>query len=155
MISESGFVWSMNCESWLEPKNSRTAAVTGLALIRSRGIAVLHLLMDRHLLLDRALHSHEAEPELVLQQFAHGADAAVAEVVDVVVGVIDRAPVEGHDRLAPAAQFLELQRIIDHVEEVLRREQRIVQARSGRPILMLNLRRPTREVELRASKNIP
>ena len=30
----------MNCESWLEPKNSRTAAVTGLALIRSRGIVV-------------------------------------------------------------------------------------------------------------------
>ena len=39
MISESGLVWSMNCESCEEPKNSRTAAATGLALIRSCGIA--------------------------------------------------------------------------------------------------------------------
>ena len=27
----------MNCESWLEPKNSLMAAVTGLALIKSCG----------------------------------------------------------------------------------------------------------------------
>ena len=29
------FVWSMNCESWLEPKNSRIEAEIGLLLIRS------------------------------------------------------------------------------------------------------------------------
>ena len=40
MISESGLVWSMNCESWLEPKNSRMEAMTGLALMRSWGMAV-------------------------------------------------------------------------------------------------------------------
>lgn len=32
---DSGLFWSMNWESWLEPKNSLTAAATGLALIRS------------------------------------------------------------------------------------------------------------------------
>ena len=30
----------MNCESWLEPKNSRMAAITGLAFTRSCGMAV-------------------------------------------------------------------------------------------------------------------
>ena len=30
----------MNCDNCDEPKNSRTAAVTGLALMRSRGIVV-------------------------------------------------------------------------------------------------------------------
>jgi hypothetical protein len=38
VISESGLVWSMNCDSWLEPKNSLIAAEIGLALIRSCGI---------------------------------------------------------------------------------------------------------------------
>ncbi len=40
MISESGFVWSMNCESCELPKNSRIDAMTGLALMRSWGMAV-------------------------------------------------------------------------------------------------------------------
>ena len=40
MISESGFVWSMNWLSWLDPKNSRIEAMTGLALMRSWGMAV-------------------------------------------------------------------------------------------------------------------
>ena len=40
VISESGLVWSMNWLSWLEPKNSRTAAAAGLALIRSCGMTV-------------------------------------------------------------------------------------------------------------------
>ncbi|MNN59614.1 hypothetical protein D3C81_1747420 [compost metagenome] len=40
MISDSGLVWSMNCDSCDEPKNSRTAAAAGLALIRSCGMTV-------------------------------------------------------------------------------------------------------------------
>jgi hypothetical protein len=31
----------MNCDSWLLPKNSRMEAMTGLALIKSWGIAVV------------------------------------------------------------------------------------------------------------------
>src|ERR1019366_10629163 len=40
VISESGLVWSMNWESWLDPKNSRMAAITGLAFTRSCGMGV-------------------------------------------------------------------------------------------------------------------
>ena len=38
VISDSGLVWSMNCDSCEEPKNSLIAAETGFALIRSCGI---------------------------------------------------------------------------------------------------------------------
>ncbi len=40
VTSESGFVWSMNWESWEEPKNSLMTADTGLALMMSCGISV-------------------------------------------------------------------------------------------------------------------
>ena len=39
MTSESGFVWSMNCDSCEDPKNSLIEAMTGFELIRSCGIA--------------------------------------------------------------------------------------------------------------------
>src|SRR5262249_46334400 len=44
----------------------------------------LHLLMDGHLFLDRPFHPDQAQSELVLEQLADGADAAIAQVVDVV-----------------------------------------------------------------------
>jgi len=40
VTSESGFVWSMNCESWDDPKNSLMTADTGFALMMSWGISV-------------------------------------------------------------------------------------------------------------------
>ncbi len=43
-----------------------------------------HFLVDRHLFLDRALHADQADAELVLHQLADRANAAVAEVIDVV-----------------------------------------------------------------------
>ena len=43
-----------------------------------------HFLVDRHLLLDGALHADQADAELVLEELADRADAAVAEVIDVV-----------------------------------------------------------------------
>ena len=73
----------MNCESCEEPKNSRTAAAAGLALIRSCGMT-LPISTERHALLDRALHAQQADAVLVLHQLADRADAAVAEIVDVV-----------------------------------------------------------------------
>ena len=45
-------------------------------------------LLEAHALLDRALHADETDAVLVLEQLAHRADAAVAEVVD----VVDRRP---------------------------------------------------------------
>ena len=43
-----------------------------------------HFLVHRHLFLDGALHAHQADAELVFEQFAHRAHAAVAQVVDIV-----------------------------------------------------------------------
>ena len=43
-----------------------------------------HFLVDRHLFLDGALHADQADAELVFEQFAHRANAAVAQVIDVV-----------------------------------------------------------------------
>ena len=81
--SASGLVWSMNWESWLPPKNSFMAATTGRMLIEHVGRRLLRLL-DGHALLDDALHAQQADAEGVLDQLAVGADAAVAQVVDVV-----------------------------------------------------------------------
>src|SRR5690554_275009 len=54
VISDSGLFWSMNWESWLEPKNSFTAAATGLALIRSCGIRPSLSAMDKRSLTARS-----------------------------------------------------------------------------------------------------
>ena len=102
----------MNCESWLDPKNSRIAAITGLALTRSCGMAVDISWYTRHLFLDGALHADQADAELVFEQFAHRADAAVAQVID----VVDRAD-------APA----QLQQVLDGVDEVLLVERALVE----------------------------
>ena len=64
------------------------------------------VLMDRHLLFDRALHADEADAELVLEQLTDRADAAVAEVIDVV---------DAADVLAEAEQ------VVDDDVEVVRR----------------------------------
>ena len=106
-------------------------------VVRHRRVDVL---MDRHLLLDGALHAHEADAELVLEQLADRADAAVAEVVDVV---------DAADVLAEAEQ------VVDDDEEVFGVIVFCVTGES-RSSLMLNLKRPTREKSyLRASKNMP
>jgi hypothetical protein len=65
----------------------------------------LDLLGHAHALLDRALHADQADAVLVLHQLAHRADAAVAEVVDVVDG--------------PAA-VLELDQVTHRLEDVAR-----------------------------------
>src|SRR6476620_11525133 len=44
-------------------------------------------LLDGHPLANDALHAQQADPERVLDQLAVGADAPVAEMVDVVLGV--------------------------------------------------------------------
>ena len=63
-----------------------------------------HLLVHRHFFLDGALHAHQADAELVLEQFAHRAHAAVAQMVDVVYG---------------ADAFAQLQQVADGGEEIL------------------------------------
>ena len=56
-------------------------------ITRHRG---LHLLMDRHLLLDRALHALETDTKLIFQQLAHRAHTPVSQVIDVVRLVLGR-----------------------------------------------------------------
>ena len=73
----------MNCDSWLVPKNSLTTAETGLGLMRSWGIKRFDFL-ETHPLLDGPLHPHKADPVLVFQQLAHGANPPVAQMVDIV-----------------------------------------------------------------------
>ena len=90
--SASGLVWSMNCESCEPPKNSFIAATTGRMLISALGVAwsgSVIVMRSR----DHALHAQQADAELVLDQLAHGAHAAVAQVVDVVrfaLAVVER-----------------------------------------------------------------
>ena len=84
--SASGFVWSMNwrelaaAEELLHRRHDRADVDEG---VRGRLVDLL----DRHALADDALHAQEADAERVLDQLAVGADAAVAEVVDVVLGM--------------------------------------------------------------------
>ena len=73
-----------------------------------------HFLVDRHLLLDGALHPDQADAELVLEELADGADAAVAQVIDVV------------DVRRVLAQ---LEQVLDHLVEVLRVQDLLVERR--------------------------
>ena len=73
----------MNCESWLEPKNSRTCRY-GLGIDQIARHCGLHLLMDRHLFLDGSLHPLQTDAELVLQQLAHCSYASIAQVIDII-----------------------------------------------------------------------
>ena len=73
-----------------------------------------HFLVHRHLFFDGALHAHQADAELVFEQLAHRANAAVAQVID----VVDRAD-------TPA----QLQQVLDGVDEVLLIERPLVERR--------------------------
>src|SRR6202044_2449580 len=43
-----------------------------------------HFLVHRHLFFYGALHAHQTDAELVFEQFAHRAHAAIAQVIDIV-----------------------------------------------------------------------
>ena len=115
--------------------------MTGLALTRSCGMAVDISWYTRHLFLDGAFHAHEADAELIFEQFANRANAAVAEVIDVV-----------HRRrcscAASAGSWMDATKSVAI--------QRAVVSGVSRPSLMLNFKRPTRlKSYLRGSKNMP
>ena len=73
-----------------------------------------HFLVHAHLFLDGAFHADEADAELVFEQFADRANAAVAEVVD----VVDDADV-----------LAQLEQVLDRRNEVRRIERAIVERR--------------------------
>ena len=102
-----------------------------------------HFLVHAHLFLDRALHADQADAELVLEQLADRANAAVAKVID----VVHRADV-----------LAQLQQVPDRGIEIVGIERALVEA--GGVLfsnsLMLNFSRPTREKSyFRGSKNMP
>ncbi len=82
-----------------------------------------HFLIDRHLLLDGALHADQTDPELVLEELADRPHPAVAEVVDVV----------DPGRVATQAEQVEKDQ-----HEVLGRQHALGQ-RQGRPELGVHL----------------
>ena len=74
----------MNCDSWEDPKNSFTAAVTGLMLISDCGENSF-LILCCHPLADYSLQSGKTDPVLVLKKFSHGTDTTVAQMVDIII----------------------------------------------------------------------
>ena len=98
----------MNWDSGLEPMNSLMAATTGRMLISALGSDLAGLLvLQGHALTDDALHTGEADAELVLQQLAHAADAAVAQVVDLVGG---------------ADAMIKTQQVVDGCKDIIHRD---------------------------------
>src|ERR1017187_1769857 len=83
-----------------------------------------HLLVDAHLLLDGALHAHQADAELVLQQLADRAHAAIAQMID----VVHRA-----DTLA------QLQQVLDGALEVFGIERALVERRGVGTVIQLDV----------------
>ena len=85
-----------------------------------------HLLVDGHLFLDRPLHAHQADAELVLQQLADAAHAAVAQMVNVV---------------QVAEALLEPEHVAQHLDEILARRGAVLAlvpalANLGRPLVL-------------------
>ena len=138
----------MNCDSCDEPKNSRTAATAGLALIRSFGITV-DTSTERHALLHGALHAEQADAVLVLEQLADRTHAAVAEIVDVV---------------DLALAVLQVDQRLDHREDVLGAQRRDgvlgveveahveLDAADGRQVVALGIEEQAGEQRLRRSR---
>ena len=101
---DSGFTWSMNCDSWEVPKNSLIAATTGRMLMSVCGRDRLDVL-GRHALAHDALHAGQADADLVLDQLADRADAAVGEVV-LVVEAVARLLLDQVEHVADGGQHL-------------------------------------------------
>src|SRR5579864_3916919 len=81
-----------------------------------------HFLVHAHFFFDRALHAHQADAELVFHQLAHRANAAVAQVIDVV---------------HRANALAQLQQIADGGVKIFRIKRALVEA--GRFILVIQL----------------
>ena len=78
-------------------------------------------LLERHALLDRALHAHQTDPVLVLEQLADDAHPAVAEVVDVV------------DALVRIGTVLQIDEILDRGEDVVAAKRREIDPAESLP----------------------
>ena len=135
MRPASGLVWSMNCESCEEPKNSLIAATTGRMLMSVCGVIASTSWVVMRSRTTRSMR-READAELVLDELADRAHPAVAEVVDVVGEVAGVAVVQLHEvrdrredvglgEREVAAAVLDV-RVRDREVEALEAEQRVL-----------------------------
>src|SRR5580765_457569 len=69
--------------------------------------------MDRHLFFDRALHSNEADAELILEQLTDRSHTSISEMIDV-VGFADT--------------LAHLEHIANHIDKITRRQGLLIQA---------------------------
>ena len=77
-----------------------------------------HFLVHAHLFFDGAFHADQSDAELVFEQLAHRANAAIAQVIDVV------------HRANTAAQ---LQQVLNRVDEILDDRSVRLSSRRARP----------------------
>ena len=81
----------MNWDSWEDPKNSLTAALYRLDVdqcLRGNFFRILGC----HSFTNHSFHSGQTDTVLVLEQFAHGPDTSVAQMVDIVIIANSRIP---------------------------------------------------------------
>ena len=74
----------MNCDSCDDPKNAWITAAHRARVDEIVERDLFRIGVDRHALLDQARHAGQTDRELVRDQLADRANAAVAEVIDVV-----------------------------------------------------------------------
>jgi hypothetical protein len=74
-----------------------------------------HVLLDRHLFLDRTFHALEADAELIFKQLTDGTNTAITKMIDVVLDVM-------------LAVLLHAKKVVHHLDEIARRKKRIVDA---------------------------
>ena len=85
----------MNCDSWLEPKNSLMTADTGFALMSSWGIGPLGL-RKTQTLLDCPLHPHQPMRNWFSTISPTLTYAPVAQVIDIIDGADSVTNVDQH-----------------------------------------------------------
>ena len=131
MRPASELVWSMNCESCEEPKNSfmrRHDRADVDDRLRGDRVGVL----GGEALADDALHPVEADPEGLLDQLADRAQAPVAEVLVLVEVLVDRLARVGDrlrgvvldrvllvDLLGDAEQLRQADQLLDQGDDVV------------------------------------
>jgi hypothetical protein len=114
-------------EELLQRRDDRADVDQGL---RRDGLDVL----GGHPLADHALHAGQTGAQLVLDQLAHGAHAAVAEVVDVVGGDVERAG----RRLDLLATVVQRDDVADRGDDVVDGQRLLVEG-LGQPELLVDL----------------
>src|SRR5690606_20714243 len=85
--------------------------------------------LRRHALANDTLHAAEARAHLVLDELAHGADAAVAEVVDVVDVETDVDLLAAARARQGRLTLVQGDEVADGGEDVLYRQHRVAQGR--------------------------